>query len=171
MAGSQSHTVIEDNSEDTMSSVEINARVMMTDASVVDELMYEKTDASVDEIRVPVECVQSSVCIQTAGQAENSQTSSSTRETPSFQVAGKNIRARFNLSKIEGGRFSLKLNSTEKKGGPVKEGVSLKCENGSDRFSVSNILKKNNLHARDEFCGENYSFNHIELKKINCTNS
>ena len=89
-----------------MSSVEINARVMMTDASVVDELMYEKTDASVDEIRVPVECVQcvqSSVCIQTAGQAENSQTSSSTRKTPSFQVAGKKIRARFNLSKIEGG--------------------------------------------------------------------
>ena len=54
-----------------MSSVEINARVMKTDASGVDELMYEKTDVSVDEIGVPVECVQcvqSSVCIQTAGQ-------------------------------------------------------------------------------------------------------
>ena len=117
-----------------------------------------------DEMRIPTECVQSIECVQTSVLARSSQTGSSTSETPSIQVAGRNIRARFKLSKIEGGRFSLKMNSTEKKVGPVKEGVYLNDENGSDRISFSKTLK-NTLPARDEIRGENQTFNNIEIVK------
>ena len=46
----------------------------------------------------------------------------------------------------------------------MKEGVSLKCENGSDSFSVSNILKKNTLNEMSSV-GKKYSFNNIEVIK------
>ena len=53
---------------------------------------------------------------------------------------------------------------TEKKVGPVKEGVYLNDENGSDRISFSKTLK-NTLPARDEIRGENQTFNNIEIVK------
>jgi hypothetical protein len=140
----------------TGSSVEIDARMIETvvsenDASVVDCVKYEKT-----------ECVQPSVCVQTAGRAGRSQTGSSNDKTPSILVAGRSIRAKFKLSKIEGGRFSLKVNSTEKKEGPVMEG---EYENDSDRVPISKSFEniENTVHARNKFRGENNTFNNIEL--------
>ena len=53
VAGSQSNTVIKDNSEDIISSVEIDARVVKTDAS---ELVKR------DEASSGVWCDQSGVC-------------------------------------------------------------------------------------------------------------
>ena len=64
-------------------------------------------------------------------------------------------------------RFSLKLNSTEKKRGPVKEGAIVK-DNDSDRFPVNKSLRDNlhnlqSLSARDEIRGENSTFNNITI--------
>ena len=60
--------------------------------------------------------VQRDECEQTTV-GKSIKTGSGAEDPTSTKLAGRNIRARFKLSKIEGGRFSLKLNSTEKKRG------------------------------------------------------
>ena len=110
--------------------------------------------------------VQRDECEQTTV-GKSIKTGSGAEDPTSTKLAGRNIRARFKLSKIEG---SLKLNSTEKKRGPVKEGAIVK-DNGSDRFPVNKSLRDNllNLHnlqslsARDEIRGENSTFNNITI--------
>ena len=97
---------------------------------------------------------------------KTNQVNPSTVEKPSIQVAGRNIRARFSLSKIEGGKFSLKLNNTDKRN---HEGVSVEHCSGSDSSSSSNYTPsflKPSTHAKSEFQGENETlstFNNIEI--------
>ena len=84
-------------------------------------------------------------------------------------MAGRSIRAKFQLSNLEGGKFNLKVNSTRSKEGTEKEG---KYVSDSDRqnihssSSLSRICK--NTYARDEFRGEKENektFNNINIVK------
>jgi hypothetical protein len=146
---------------------EPDARIVTRDARVKKNVQCVET-----------ECVKKIVCVQTTRRDGNVQASSSTEKTPSVLVAGRKrkIRTKFKLSKLEGGKFSLKLNSTEKKEGPEKEGDVKSC---SDRLptlkSFTNFNDK--IHARDEIRGENILINSIPVtrtpkrKSDNCFNS
>ena len=122
-------------------------------------------DVSIESVQKGLS-VQRDECEQTTV-GKSIKTGSGAEDPTSTKLAGRNIRARFKLSKIEGGRFSLKLNSTEKKRGPVKEGAIVK-DNDSDRFPVNKSLRDNlhnlqSLSARDEIRGENSTFNNITI--------
>jgi hypothetical protein len=148
--------VSEANSEAIMmSSPECNTRQVRSEASV-----------GVNKMCVQSDDIQS-VCVQTAGRAGTSLSSSNTEKTSSILVAGrsKSIRAKYELSNLEGGKFNLKINSSSRKEGTEKEG---KCVSGSDSQNVQNIQ---NIHSsfpysRDEFRGENgKTFNNIIVVK------
>ena len=149
--------VSEANSEAIMmSSPECNTRQVRSEASVGDNNM----------------CVQSddiqSVCVQTAGRAGTSLSSSSTEKTSSILVAGrsKSIRAKYELSNLEGGKFNIKIDSPCRKEGTEKEG---KHVSDSDRQNVQKLQNIQNIRSslpssRDEFRGENTkTFNNIDI--------
>ena len=78
---------------------------------------------------------------------KTSQVSPSTDETPTIQVAGRKIKARYSLSKLEGGKFSLKLNSTDKR---ILEGASEDLSGKPDNISTSSkkhTFLKTSTHA------------------------
>ena len=120
-------------------------------------------------IRTPTECVvctKNEQCDHNTTLDDTSQAKPST--APSFQVAGRKVKAKFKLSKIEGGRFSLKMNSTEKRN---VEGASLEHNIVSDSYFSSSF--QSFISARDKFRGEkcenakceNESFNNISIIK------
>jgi hypothetical protein len=152
VAGSQSNTVLKDNSEDILSSVEIDARRMKTD---------EGERVKRDEASSGVCGVTDMVCVQ----AVSSQTGASKIENPAVPEARKVMKAKFQLTNIKGGTFSLKINS--KKRGSVKEGVSdeqnLNISNFSKFTNISNL--QDGVPARNTVHGENQQFNNIEIIK------
>ena len=169
VADSQSNIVQSDVSRKTVCSVGTDASVAelnKIDNDCEPDARIVTRDARVNVQCVETECVKKSVCVQTTRRDGNVQASSSTEKTPSVLVAGrkKKIRTKFKLSKLEGGKFSLKINSTEKKEGPEKEGDVDKC---SDRLptlkSFTNFNDK--IHARDEIRGENILINSIPISR------
>ena len=80
-------------------------------------------------LKIPTECE----CPQTTSTAECGKAIvSSTKERPPFQVAGRSVKTKFDLSKVEGGRFILK--STLKRGG--SEGASKNIIGDSDDRNI-----------------------------------
>ena len=123
----------------------------------------------------PVHLTGSEECVQPCGGGgqetnvkKTNQVNPSTVEKPSIQVAGRNIRARFSLSKIEGGKFSLKLNNTEQR---KLEGVSVDLSGEPDSASSSSYkptFLNSSTHAKSEIHkggNETLFFNNIEITK------
>jgi hypothetical protein len=167
VADSQSNIVQSDASMKTVCSMENDASVAVVNNIDIDcdtDARRVTRDASVkgNVQYVETECVQQSVCVQTTRRDGDNQASSSTEKPPSILVAGRKIRTKFKLSKLEGGKFSLKLNSTEKKEGPEKEG-NMKCN--SDRLPTLKSFRncEDKVHARDEIRGENVLINSIPV--------
>ena len=111
-----------------------------------------------------VKCVQS-MCGQDMIMTKTSQASPSTDETPTFHMAGRKGRARFSLSKLEGGRFSLKVNSTDKS---IPEGASKELSGKPGNISTSSMkhtFLKPSTHTKSDFQGGNepLPFNNIEV--------
>ena len=85
-------------------------------------------------------------------------------------VAGRknDIRAKYVLSNLEGGKFKLKINSSSRKEGTEKEGKHV-CD--SDRQNVQKLQSIQNTRSslsssRDELRGENAkTFNNIDIVK------
>ena len=76
-------------------------------------------------------CVQTGIQYVECVQAGSSQPGASKNERQAVPVARKFCKAKFQLTNIEGGTFSLKLNSNGKRGS-VKEGVAIKSLNCSE---------------------------------------
>ena len=111
-----------------------------------------------------MKCVHST-CGQDILMTKTSQVSPSTNETPTIQVAGRKVKARYSLSKLEGGRFSLKLNGTDKR---ILEGESEDLSGKPDSFLTSSIkhtFVKTSTHAKSDIQGESkpLTFNNIEV--------
>ena len=165
VADSQSNIVQSDVSRKTVCSVGTDASVAelnKIDNDCEPDARIVTRDARVNVQCVETECVKKSVCVQTTRRDGDNQASSSTEKPPSILVAGRKIRTKFKLSKLEGGKFSLKLNSTEKKEGPEKEG-NMKCN--SDRLPTLKSFRncEDKVHARDEIRGENVLINSIPV--------
>ena len=129
-----------------MSSVEIDARVVKTDAS---ELVKR------DEASSGVCGVTSLECVQ----AMSSQPGASKNENPAVPEARKFSKAKFQLTNIKGGTFSLNVNS--KKRGSVKEGVSDEHDLNFSNFSDL----QDGVPARITVHGKNQHFNNIDIIK------
>ena len=135
-----------------MSSVEIDARVVKTDAN--ERMKRDEASSGVCGV-TSMECVQ----------AMSSQPGASKKENPAVPEARKFIKAKFQLTNIKGGTFSLKVNS--KKRGSVKEGVSdehdLNFSNFSNFSNLSDL--QDGVTARNTVHGENQQFNNIDIIK------
>ena len=87
-------------------------------------------------------------------------------------VAGrkKDIRAKYVLSNLEGGKFKLKINSSSRKEGTEKEGKRV-CDSNRQNVLVQNLQSIQNTRSslsssRDELRGENAkTFNNIDIVK------
>ena len=119
-------------------------------------------------VKIPTECVQQNECVQTTSTAESGNTiASSTIERPAFQVAGRRVKAIFDLSKIEGGRFSLK--STLKRGGTEGASKNIICDEDDRSIGLSQIKTFPSSNGQLDNCeggGENSTFNNINIDII-----
>ena len=121
-------------------------------------------------VKIHTECVQQSECVQITNTAESGNAiSSNNTERPAFQVAGRRVKAIFDLSKIEGGRFSLK--STLKRGGTEGASKNNICDEDDRSIGLSQIKTKtfpssNGQLDNCEGGGENSTFNNIKIDII-----